>query len=466
MLDFKELSADGNDFELLVREILFEKGLKVYWSGKGPDGGKDLICIEESKSIIQNTEMRWLVQCKHNANSGKSVGINDLDAISDSCSQHNCTGYLLVCSTYPSTGVVNRLEGITANTGIKTTYWDSVKLERMLKTPKTWTIAQRFFNKSSKKIDWQVYATEYPNRWIANYDGYYLHLANRIGSDESMHFDIIEAKLKEMKSLKLLEDHMLCPRAIYYDDKHGDYVFFIDYLFPYNSKQIYDIEDFKAALGHQQIFNGQWFTFDLQEYSYFKYSDHYDINHYDFYIPYLENYNYGHERSNNNVRKSVNGDEEIIKLEEDISGDNEVFINNDFEQLIEAFNSLKFVSLIRGINSNIEYLDQFHSQFYWNDIIDNMQLNPDLFFSSRIIFDCDDIKELTVLISQFPNSVECRVDFSQRHLPPNYDESVYELTFSLHPYNVKNKVVGRKLLNELFKECTEIINSYIVAKPL
>ncbi len=46
MLNFKELSEDGNELELLIREILLVKGYKVQWSGKGPDGGKDLICFK------------------------------------------------------------------------------------------------------------------------------------------------------------------------------------------------------------------------------------------------------------------------------------------------------------------------------------------------------------------------------------------------------------------------------------
>ena len=50
MLDFKELNEDGNDFELLVRELLNNRGLEVYWSGKGADGGKDLLCIETHNS--------------------------------------------------------------------------------------------------------------------------------------------------------------------------------------------------------------------------------------------------------------------------------------------------------------------------------------------------------------------------------------------------------------------------------
>ena len=115
MLDFTELNVDGQDFELLIREMLFRKGLTIYWSGKGPDGGRDLICVERRDSCFFPDEKRWLIQCKHNAHSGKAVGISDLDEIVDSCQQHNCKGYLLVCSTYPSSAVVNRLQSITDN---------------------------------------------------------------------------------------------------------------------------------------------------------------------------------------------------------------------------------------------------------------------------------------------------------------------------------------------------------------
>lgn len=51
MLDFTELSDDGQDLELLIRELLFSTGYKVYWSVRGSDGGRDLICIEETNSI-------------------------------------------------------------------------------------------------------------------------------------------------------------------------------------------------------------------------------------------------------------------------------------------------------------------------------------------------------------------------------------------------------------------------------
>jgi len=110
MLDFTELSDDGQEFEQLIRELLFSLGFKVFWSGRGPDGGRDLLCLEERESIFHKDVRRWLVQCKHKARSQSSVGINDLDDIVDSCTQHDCEGYLLVTSTQPSSAVVQRLQ--------------------------------------------------------------------------------------------------------------------------------------------------------------------------------------------------------------------------------------------------------------------------------------------------------------------------------------------------------------------
>lgn len=146
MLDFKELNKNGKDFELLIRELLFSKGYKVYWSGVGPDGGRDLVCIEERQSFFAPDKKRWLIQCKHNAHSGKSVSVEDLDDIVDSCTQHEASGFILACSTQPSSSVVNRLESITNNprNDLVAIYWDYVFIEQALSCASLWRIAQRF----------------------------------------------------------------------------------------------------------------------------------------------------------------------------------------------------------------------------------------------------------------------------------------------------------------------------------
>jgi hypothetical protein len=135
MLDFKELSPDGNDLELLIREILLTKGYRVQWSGKGQDGGKDLICFEDRKSEFLADRKTWLIQCKYKSKG--AVGKDDIDNIADSCAEHDAQGYLLVCSTFPSSTIITRLEKITNNqsNNLHATYWDAVKIEQILSTP-------------------------------------------------------------------------------------------------------------------------------------------------------------------------------------------------------------------------------------------------------------------------------------------------------------------------------------------
>lgn len=79
LIDFSELPENGDAFELLMRELLSHRGLEVYWTGRGPDGGKDLICIERIKGNFDESIKRWVVQCKHNAHSGKAVGQNEIN---------------------------------------------------------------------------------------------------------------------------------------------------------------------------------------------------------------------------------------------------------------------------------------------------------------------------------------------------------------------------------------------------
>jgi len=93
MLDFSEISTDGTQFELLLREILFSLNYHVVWSGVGADGGRDLLVREEIQSIFGRRSFTWLVQCKHFATSGRSVGVRDIDNVLDSCSQHSADGY-------------------------------------------------------------------------------------------------------------------------------------------------------------------------------------------------------------------------------------------------------------------------------------------------------------------------------------------------------------------------------------
>ena len=266
MLDFTELSNNGRDLELLTREILASHGHQVRWSGVGPDGGQDLICIERRDSFFRPDERKWLVQCKHNAAANRAVGTADVGQIVDTCHHHHCTGYLLVCSTFPSSTLTDKLEGITSNsiTPLATAYWDAAKLENLLTTPRGWPLAQRYFPTSSNAEDWRVWATERPNNWVINYKGYYFYLNNRIGSHNDNRIDTIRRRVENLEEITLPPGHCLRLRAIYCDDKNASIKWYIDYMYPSEETPT----EHPAALAHflgddYVLEDGHFHSFDI-----------------------------------------------------------------------------------------------------------------------------------------------------------------------------------------------------------
>lgn len=105
MLDFKEISKDGTEFELLIRE-----GLEVHWEGVGPDNGKDLVAIEMAKGVIGDFERKWVIQCKDFANSGKTVGTNEIIDVKGTCDMVGATAYLLVGSTHATSSLIKKFK--------------------------------------------------------------------------------------------------------------------------------------------------------------------------------------------------------------------------------------------------------------------------------------------------------------------------------------------------------------------
>jgi hypothetical protein len=146
-------------------------GAKPYWTGKGADGGRDLVCMEMAGGQIAEFERKWVVSCKHKKSSSVSVGVQDVDGVVDLCRANDASGYLLVCSTHVSSAAAERLKALSSSSGesrIVAKYWDAVQLETLLRTPRTWPIAQQFFPVSSARSDMTIFATESPNFWIGN----------------------------------------------------------------------------------------------------------------------------------------------------------------------------------------------------------------------------------------------------------------------------------------------------------
>lgn len=473
MLDFKELPKDGRDFELLIREILFAKGYQVYWSGVGPDGGRDLLCVERRESFLSPDKTTWLVQCKHNANSEKSVSVSDLDGIVDSCVQHGASGYILACSTQPSSAVVERLEQITKNpkNDITAIYWDYVFIERILSSPSLWRIAQRFFPMSASAESWQIYATERPNHWVVNYRGYYFHLNNRIGSSSKMHFDSLASRIDDIEAIKLPEHHFIRPRSVYYDDKNCGYTWYIDYMYPRGTSPELSTAEIKHILGDgYALDDGQFYSFEVLLRSYSSSSDHYDKDHYDYYTPYLNSFSRGEER-----RGEWKDQEESYRSLDELKDRLDRIRNGPFCELVSLFEGLDCLRLVRSVNAQVEDIGRFYLRRNWADLIESLGLETDRFFSAWLLFEVLDEETFLELITYIPQRVEHNFrltrafvylpeDDGRSRLCSHEDDKLYELTLSIHPACFHDMETARNNLNEYFGKVADGVRKFVAAR--
>lgn len=435
------------------------------------DGGRDLICVERRQSYFVDDEKRWLIQCKHNAHSGKSVGVNDIDDIVASCVQHSCTGYVLVCSTYPSSAAVNRLEGITAAPlpKIDATYWDAVKIEHLLSTPRNWTVAQRFFPKSANHAGWQIYGTERPNHWIVNFEGYYFHLTNRISSAFEHHLESIRERMKEIRAIDLPAGHMIRVRSVFYDDKHGSYTWYLDYLYPNIGRPFASSASIAHHLGHESVLSdGQYYNFEVIQRSYLKHSDHHDPDHYAYYVEDMHAFSHGRSRD-----RSLETRLEESRLSAQLKSEIEEESRRGYDKLVSSLNKIPFAKLQNSYNARIEDLTKFHLRHSWSEIIQSIELSSDRFFSAWFFFLAFDADRFFDFVSHLPQGWQKHFRLTRAYIftpsddqlssinASDDDECQYELTVTIDPSLISDMTTGRSLLNDYFEELANAVDEYV-----
>jgi len=313
MLDFKELPKDGVLFEQLIREIFLKNEFETHWTGVGPDGGRDLIVTEILEGKLSKIERKWLVSCKHfaNAKKNKSVSATDIGDFSSDCNAVGATGFILACSTQPSAALVKRLEETAIEKKIKTIFWDSIEIEKRLTSLKCFGLIHTFFPRSAKNYLWQIYNTYSPSLWSANYKNYFLYMSSRDANTypELRDIETMVAKLEEIPIYKDEEyswnNHYLRIRAVYYDDKHDSYSTFIDYIFPHNEKKenIMPLNEINKFLQNGQGLysdgESMWklTSWDIRYVPALTTSDHFHLDHKNYYIPFMKNFETGSSRS-------------------------------------------------------------------------------------------------------------------------------------------------------------------------
>lgn len=162
VLDFTEIpranSSDGKQdtFELFAKEYMRLLELQILVGpDRGQDGGRDLIVSEQRSGILGNTEVKWLVSCKHKAHSGSSVLDGDEHDIMDRVRSHGAVGFIGFYSTVPSSGLSGKLERLKQNERLQYKIIDPSDIESLLLvTPEGRELAKRYFPVSFEK--WEL----------------------------------------------------------------------------------------------------------------------------------------------------------------------------------------------------------------------------------------------------------------------------------------------------------------------
>ena len=130
---FRAKSVYAPNAQAISSESVYRTVVSVLPSGRGADQGRDLLVTTVVNDGILIRQFKWVVQCKHNAKSGKSVQPSDFQndpSFPDVVSHHQANGYLLVCSTIPSTNLQSLFERLTEqnNNPYFFTVWDRTKI--------------------------------------------------------------------------------------------------------------------------------------------------------------------------------------------------------------------------------------------------------------------------------------------------------------------------------------------------
>ncbi|PHD96623.1 restriction endonuclease [Bacillus toyonensis] len=323
MLDFKELSKDGTDLERLAREIFVREGYETHWTGKGTDGGRDLIIKEKVSGPLSKFERTWLVQCKHKAHSGDSVGKAEANSLITDCKRVGATGYLMICTTALTSGLIQAYTELKEQEDLVIDYWDEVRLEDKILKPCNFPLIDQFFPISSNRVGWKLYNTNSPSFWAAHYKGAFFYLSSRLAmnftstSYISQIYEHVESTQKKYNLNHMKTNFQI--RCIYYDDKNTVYTVFIDLIMddsvfedlimddsvdsnnPFKSinmkkdiEKTFEMDIFPGFVGDEQGYIPiHW---DVKVYIEKINRDQYTPHAKEYYTPYMENFTSGFSR--------------------------------------------------------------------------------------------------------------------------------------------------------------------------
>ena len=177
IVDFKELSPSGEDFENLVFDLLKAEGFNPMRTGRGPDRGVDIIFTETINSRFAGpTNFRWIVQCKDNSRSGKSVKPGDVGSIRDLIEDNSADGFILFTTTTASVNLqatISRIE-TSSRRNLRASCFSGTDIANMFVRHK-WIFQkylpqsyERFTEREYEQRDWLVSVVEAQKQKVLN----------------------------------------------------------------------------------------------------------------------------------------------------------------------------------------------------------------------------------------------------------------------------------------------------------
>jgi hypothetical protein len=158
-INFEEIPSakgggEGQDkWALFAKEFFAALNIEIEKGpDRGADSGADLVIVEKRKGILSHGQQRWLVSCKHFAQSKKSVSIRDEPDILGRVRTFKADGFIGFYSTVPS-GELNRTLQ-SCKKEINILVYDGAQIERgLLNIPELKQVFKRYYPKSFKEYN-------------------------------------------------------------------------------------------------------------------------------------------------------------------------------------------------------------------------------------------------------------------------------------------------------------------------
>jgi hypothetical protein len=137
--------------------------------------------------------------------------------------------------------------------------------------------------------------------------------------------------------------------------------------------------------------------------------------------------------------------------------------------MIEAFEKLDFLHVIRAVNPGIENVARFERRFVWSDVMEKLDLDVSHLFDALIILQVSDETKFHKLLSSLPNEVGRHFRVSRVYvydgeesqgLADNDHADTFDLTLSIHPARMTDQVSTRVAFDQYFNEIRGVAEKF------